>query len=280
MNQYASFTNQIPVGVLGKTEKHYCCNTALFKPELYLGGFAFTAEDYHVIIPSESPPATYVNRKPVMMFGRGVFIVNPGDTVICTKNAETKRYYSLLLKPRLLRQVAGEMGFSGDIRFLQAFNPVSTELLQAVNAFDRESCRSDRIKLMLDSLEVQIAAALLRDFRSNAEKEEVPPPDSDSYVRMAAEYMRAYYSADITIGDICGEIHVSPFHFIRMFKQKTGMTPHQFLLRVRIEKARELLQSGRYSISEAASACGFISIPHFYEKFKEITGASPGSCKM
>jgi AraC-like DNA-binding protein len=133
---------------------------------------------------------------------------------------------------------------------------------------------------MLSSLEVQIAAMLLRDIKADDGNMPGCLPDTESYIRRASDYMRAYYNSNITIEDICGEIHVSPFHFIRMFKQRTGITPHQFLLRMRIEKARELLSSGRYSISETASACGFVSIAHFYEKFKAVTGVPPGNYKF
>jgi transcriptional regulator GlxA family with amidase domain len=60
-----------------------------------------------------------------------------------------------------------------------------------------------------------------------------------------------------------------------MFKQKVGMTPHKYLLNIRIEKAKELLNTNHYSVAETAVFCGFESITHFSAAFKKSTGYSP-----
>jgi transcriptional regulator GlxA family with amidase domain len=60
-----------------------------------------------------------------------------------------------------------------------------------------------------------------------------------------------------------------------MFKHKVGLSPHRYLMQVRIEKAMELLGSRCYTNAEIASVCGFASIPHFSATFKEITGIPP-----
>jgi len=99
-------------------------------------------------------------------------------------------------------------------------------------------------------------------------------------VRLASEYMQAYFSSNIAIEDICNEIHVSSYHFIRMFKQQTGMSPHQYLLNLRIGKAKEFLFSGDHPIAAAAALCGFLSASHFSTTFKRDTVCSPLDFKM
>jgi AraC family transcriptional regulator len=60
-----------------------------------------------------------------------------------------------------------------------------------------------------------------------------------------------------------------------MFSRKVGLTPHRYLICVRIERAKELLGTRRYSVAETAVLCGFESISHFSDTFKKVTGYSP-----
>lgn len=279
MNKYADFLNQIPEQIQQRVEKHICSDMALFKPQTFIDGICLHSIDYHIVILNEPPPDSYVNEK-LQSFDNGKIItINPGDTWYCSRGYNTKQYLSLLIKPDLINNIAEEMGFAGNIRFLNLQNPYSSELMQAIRNFAKETERPDCFTLMLDCLGVQIVALLLREFKTNLNKYPSHSIDHDAYIAMALEYMQVYYSANISIEDICKEINLSPFHFIRIFKQKTGISPHQYLLKVRIEKAQELLCKRQHSVAEAAMLCGFVNPSHFSSKFKEITGHSPSSYK-
>jgi AraC-like DNA-binding protein len=128
---------------------------------------------------------------------------------------------------------------------------------------------------MLDSLEIQIAIQLLRKFETNIKRESPLLHNDYVYIRMATEYIQDNFNSDINIKDICENIHVSPYHFIRMFKKETGLTPYYYLIFTRIEKAKELLSAKHFSISETAELCGFNGISHFSSTFKKMTGYSP-----
>src|SRR5437763_15614344 len=80
---------------------------------------------------------------------------------------------------------------------------------------------------------------------------------------------------DLTIDRLATLVNMSPFHFARCFKQTTGMTPHQFVTRERIQRAREMLVLGKQSIGEIAMALGFASQSHFADVYRRITGSSP-----
>ena len=206
---------------------------------------------------------------------RKIMAVNPGDTVSCLKNAPAKPYYSCMISADLLHKIAEEMDFSADIRFENILNPFSPELFQALRSLERESMRSDHLNLLLDSLEIQIAALLLREFKTNMKSPATFSQDADSYTRLAKEYIDTYFSSNISLNDICERIHVTSFHFIRMFKKEVGMTPHRYLLNVRVERAKELLSTRQYSVAETALMCGFESISHFSDTFKKQTGYTP-----
>ncbi|MEA4962495.1 helix-turn-helix transcriptional regulator [Lutispora sp.] len=275
MDKYVNFVNQIPEGIMEKVEKCLCNDVALFRPEIFIAGRLIHSEDFHMIIPSSPPPDTYVNCK-LKSFSSGKIVAfNPGDTILCTGEGAKKRYLSLLIKPEFINRAAEEMGHSGPVRFLKLLNPYSGELMQAISTFDREAARADAFPLMLDCLAMQIVALFLREFKTNFKKFPQKSPDIDICIARSVEYMEAFFNANITIADICDEINISPFHFIRTFKKKNGISPHQYLLKIRIQKARELLKSGRYSVSETAMLCGFVSMPHFSSTFKDMTGCSP-----
>jgi hypothetical protein len=163
MTQFSDFIGQIPAEVLQKTEIQTCSNIALFKPLVYLGGIKFNVTDYHIVIPSEPTPEAIFNDKRICVNQRKILAVNPGDTVSCLINAPAKPYYSFLIKPNLLRKIAEEMNFAGNIRFENLLNPYSVELFQTFKDLERESSRPDRLNLVLDSLEIQIAALLIRE---------------------------------------------------------------------------------------------------------------------
>lgn len=92
---------------------------------------------------------------------------------------------------------------------------------------------------------------------------------------MAIEYMQKFYSADISINDICSLIYLSPCHFKRVFKEYTGQTPYQFLMGIRIEKSKEILRKNEHSIEKVAGLCGFINSGHFSTVFKRHVNMSP-----
>lgn len=79
-----------------------------------------------------------------------------------------------------------------------------------------------------------------------------------------------------SLKEIGREIGCSPFHLSRTFTAETGMTISQYLRRVRMERAAELLQSGKYNVTETALAVGYSSLSHFSQAFCQTMGCCPG----
>jgi AraC-like DNA-binding protein len=90
----------------------------------------------------------------------------------------------------------------------------------------------------------------------------------------AKKYMDANFADTICLEHIAGEAFYSKFHFLRLFKLVYGRTPYQYLISLRISKAKELLKTGS-SIQHACFLVGFESITTFSGLFKKITGSSP-----
>lgn len=275
MTGYESFINQIPNAIMNRVERHLFSNIALFKPRTYIAGKMFHSEDFHVILPSAPPPDTYINGKLHSFTNRRVVVFNPGDTILSTGEGAKKEYISLLIKKDAIQRIARDMGFSSDIRFLRLENPYSGEFMQAIGAFCREVEREERFPLMLDCMAIQIMTLLLREFSTNLNSIPEEASNSDNAIARSLDYIRTYFNSNISIQDICNEINMSPYHFIRSFKQKYGLTPYQYLIELRINKAKDILACGQHSVSETAILCGFVSVSHFSSTFKRKTGVSP-----
>ncbi len=94
---------------------------------------------------------------------------------------------------------------------------------------------------------------------------------------LARTFLDTHYDTPITIEGISQEIALSPYYFIRLFYRRYGQTPHQYLIRRRISKAKELLQSSDLSITEICAAVGFESLGSFSALFRRESGLSPSS---
>jgi len=98
---------------------------------------------------------------------------------------------------------------------------------------------------------------------------------SSKQLQRVTDFVHANLAHDLTIDRLAALVNMSPFHFARCFKQTTGFTPHQFVIRERIARARTMLSSGAQSIGEVAMALGFASQSHFADVYRRVTGTSP-----
>lgn len=101
---------------------------------------------------------------------------------------------------------------------------------------------------------------------------------NDILISRAKEFINDNFSFDLSLDDISNALDISKYHFLRLFKQKTYLSPHTYLMLRRIEKAKQFLQNGE-SIINTAYACGFNDQSHLNRRFKAITGLTPGSYK-
>lgn len=89
------------------------------------------------------------------------------------------------------------------------------------------------------------------------------------------EYMHQNYGQKLSVKKLAGIINMSESHFTRIFKKETGMAPMEYLLGVRLEKARKLLRAGNMNVTEVSMNCGFNSISHFSSSFTKHLGLTP-----
>ena len=94
-------------------------------------------------------------------------------------------------------------------------------------------------------------------------------------ITKAKKFIQEHQSDEISLGDVASAVNTSTFYFCKMFKKSTGINFTEYLARVRVEKAKNLLLNPNSRISEVAFASGFQSLSHFNRVFRRIAGHSP-----
>jgi AraC-like DNA-binding protein len=91
----------------------------------------------------------------------------------------------------------------------------------------------------------------------------------------ARDYLASRFDRRTTLEEVAREAHLSPFYFNRLFAEAFGETPHEFLTRLRIDRARQLLLADRESVTDICFAVGYESLGSFSTRFRSLTGFSP-----
>jgi AraC family transcriptional regulator len=94
-------------------------------------------------------------------------------------------------------------------------------------------------------------------------------------LRLVTDYINNNLEHELSLNELAVIVQLSQYHFCRAFKQASGLSPHQYLIQQRVERAKQLLQSGRMNIGAVAIACGFTHQSHLHRHFKRLTGVTP-----
>jgi AraC family transcriptional regulator len=94
-------------------------------------------------------------------------------------------------------------------------------------------------------------------------------------LRKVKEFVHAKMEDELRLGELAQSVGLSIAHFSEMFRKSTGETPHQFVLRLRVERAKEMLRSAESRVLDVAIACGFKTQQHFARVFRQLSGSTP-----
>ena len=94
-------------------------------------------------------------------------------------------------------------------------------------------------------------------------------------LQQVVDYIHAHLDRDLSLKELAAIVQMSAHYFSQLFKQSTGITPHQYVIRCRIERAKELLMQGKLTIADVAKVVGFVDQSHFHRHFKRLIGITP-----
>lgn len=161
-----------------------------------------------------------------------------------------------------LRQVAG----GRDATLMHLLRLVHDELVAP----------ADADPLFIDGLAQSLAAHLVRRYGTAAPSRPAATLPGAKLRRVVA-LMEAGIDRPFDLGQLADAAGMSAFHFSRLFKQSTGLSPSHFFIRMRVAEARRLLQETDASIIDVALAVGYSSHSHFSQIFRRETGLAPSA---
>ncbi|EOL41680.1 helix-turn-helix domain-containing protein [Enterococcus phoeniculicola] len=123
--------------------------------------------------------------------------------------------------------------------------------------------------------EHMISATLQLILASLADTKEALKITDDHPIMEAVRYIHDHFNEQINVQFLADLSHMSVFHFIRVFKQLTNCTPHEYLVSYRLRQAKRLLQTTVFTNDEIALQCGFNSASHFARAFRAAHDLSP-----
>lgn len=275
---FREFIRQIPKDDYSRCKAFISRNIAVFEPDCYIFNKKLCMEDYQFILHFTAPPPVKVGEKEYE-FKKGCLTIIGSETeltVLSGNNNSRPRYISVCIKKSFLENIALEMTGKAEVKLKKIDNAYSQQLLDFIKGYEYELLKfGSNFPVMVQSFETQICCQLLREIYSDyACKRQENYKDMD-YINKAIDYMRSYYSSNATIQDISNAVYLSSNHFMRLFKEQTGLTPHEYLINIRLEKAKEMLSNHEYFIEDVARLCGFVNPGHFSTLFKRSTGITP-----
>ena len=198
-----------------------------------------------------------------------ILIGHPGDEYLCTHDhAHGDECLSFFLSPELVETIGDrtEVWRSGCVPPLSELM-VLAELAQAA-AEGKSDVGLDEVGILLTARFVEMvsgqprrpASARSRDRRRAVE---------------AALWIDASSHEPLDLERVAREAGLSPFHFLRLFANVLGVTPHQYLVRSRLRRAAHLLSDGARSITDVALDVGFGDLSNFVRTFHRAAGVSP-----
>ena len=131
-------------------------------------------------------------------------------------------------------------------------------------------------RLFLDSVEQAMAVALVSGHAVKHRPVQTSRGGlGPARLRRIIEFVHSKMEDELGLDEMAQSVGLSTAHFARMFRKSTGETPHQFVLRQRLERARAMLRAPAARVLDVAVACGFKTQQHFAQVFRDACGISP-----
>jgi AraC family transcriptional regulator len=247
-----------------------------------LDDFALPALPRHVLIINLGSPSAIreqlVERQGHLETGNLVILPAGAPTDWHVEHEGEVRHLHLYLSPTLIQKIAA----SADL------NPDRVELIDTLGTFDPQveaialsllsELRSDGLggKLYVESLATILGVHLLRYHSSVKDLSPSRPTGlAQTTLRPAITYIEDHLAEDLSLSDLAAVVHLSPYHFARLFKESVGFPPHQYVIQRRVERAKLLLSTTNWSLTTIAHMVGFAHESHLALHFKRLTGLTP-----
>ncbi len=235
-----------------------------------------THDSYEFTIPFDTIPYLSLEKVRHSALEGRILPINSGVAHGPYKRMLNKRFISLSVDNDFLNEIAYSIYGKANVLFELDDYVFGDALEMLMRMFVEEYTNTQPgRRLVLKSLSTQIVASLLRQIKTNMPiLTSSDCSTSKKNIDRVIEYLRDQYDSEYSLEEAAELAHLSPYHFIRVFKSYTGKTPYEYLLYLKTAKAKELLTS-QLSITEICYVCGFNSLSNFCTFFKRKVGVTP-----
>jgi AraC family transcriptional regulator len=184
----------------------------------------------------------------------------------------------LAIDPTVFAQTIYEVVDPNQIELLPQFATADPFIYQIGVALKAALFKhSDRSRLYAETLVNTLILHLLEHYTTTRPnlRECVAGQLPQYKLQQVIDYIDAYLDRDLSLQELSHVVQMSPHYFSQLFKQSTGITPHQYVIRCRIERAKDLLRLGKLSIAEIATLVGFVDQSHLHRHFKRLVDVTP-----
>ena len=181
----------------------------------------------------------------------------------------------LSISARLLDEANRALGFSGaSLRFGRAGLPTSPRVSALLSTLLADGSEG----FSLEETALAVIAHVRRELNDGAAP--APLPQQDERAIAAANYIEGRAEVPLTLEDVASTVGLSSFHLLRVFKRAVGVTPHQYLMRVRLLRAIALLRDTDQRVTAIAYDAGWSDLSNFTRTFRREIGCSPGQFRL
>lgn len=204
-----------------------------------------------------------------------VLLGNPGTCFECGhEHAAGDRCISFHFDPAFLETIVADVPGVRRARFDLPRLPPSVSLTPLL--MEAEAARDEESYARLEEIALRLAAAVAA-LEAGAERPRRAATPRDRWrVSEAVRRIEAQPDRPTALAELAREAAISPYHFLRTFRDVTGMTPHQLLLQIRLQRAAERLHQSDDTVLTIALDAGFNDLSTFNRRFKRVMGMSPG----
>jgi AraC family transcriptional regulator len=191
-------------------------------------------------------------------------------------------HLALFLDPSLVRRAASESLISGSFEVIErctrSDGVISSIGMALLGELESEGLSG---RLYAESLANVLAVHLLRHYSTGgSQPQHFTGGLSAKKLKQVIAFVAENFSNDVPLAELANVAGMSSFHFAREFKRTTGTSPHQYLIKYRVEQAKSLLAEAELPLTEVGLRSGFSHQSHFTRLFRRLTGTTPHSYRL
>src|SRR5690348_3911683 len=221
------------------------------------------------------------NGRGELMSPGSMLLGNPGQNFECGhEHATGDRCLSFHYSPDYFERIAADVGLRGNVGAFPVlkfppFSGLMSLFCRASAVLQKSSASPSEGRLLWEELSLELAAQSLRTAAGHLKPNSTVQSSTISRVTGVLRTVEENLGSVWTLIDLARQSGWSPYHFLRTFEQVTGLTPHQYVRRLRLAEAAVRLSGGDEKALDIAIDCGFNNASNFSRAFRTEIGMTP-----